>query len=246
MNDGIKGAKVWYLFHSGFAVKTKGHFLIFDYYLDTAASGERSLDAGVINPEEIKDADVVVFSSHKHGDHFNPVILSWAKEIKKIRYVLSRDIKSKRITEEVSYVHPGNQYDLGDMNITVLKSTDAGGAFLVHCDGLTIYHAGDLNWWHWIGEPEGENKTMGINYKKQIDTLKGERIHLAFVPVDPRLEGTYLWGLDYFMQTVGANKVFPMHFGEDYSIFEWLKQDERAAGYLNKIVEISRRGERFL
>lgn len=31
-------------------------------------------------------------------------------------------------------------------------STDEGVAFLVTAEGRTVFHAGDLNWWHWEGE----------------------------------------------------------------------------------------------
>jgi len=238
-------ACAWYLFHSGFAVKTREHFLVFDYYLDKPDVGQQSLAGGVINPEEIKDLNVVVFSSHRHSDHFNPVILDWAGSIKKIHYVLSYDIELRQKTDNVLPVHPGQQYDLGDINITALDSTDLGVAFLVKCDGLVLYHAGDLNWWHWKGEPEDENTLMGENYKKQIDLLKGTHVDIAFIPVDPRLEEFYLFGLDYFMKTVGAEMVFPMHFGKDFSVFKWLKEDSRAAEYANKAVEITHRGQNF-
>ncbi len=27
----------------------------------------------------------------------------------------------------------------------------------MHVENQTIYHAGDLNWWHWQGEPQADN-----------------------------------------------------------------------------------------
>ena len=50
-----------------------------------------------------------------------------------------------------------------------------------------VYHAGDLNWWHWEGESEEWNRKMAEDYRAEIDTLAGERIDLAFLPVDGRL-----------------------------------------------------------
>ncbi|HEX2985487.1 MAG TPA: MBL fold metallo-hydrolase [Caproiciproducens sp.] len=198
------------------------------------------LDKGVIDPNEIKDRRVVVFSSHKHEDHFNPVIFKWRKEIPDIRYVLSDDI---RTTVNALMVHPNREYDLGDLQIRTLKSTDAGCAFLLHSGGLCIYHAGDLNLWNWEGEPRGYNNTMAKNYKERIDTLKGEPIDIAFVPVDPRLEKNCLLGLDYFMRSVGANLVFPMHFGNDRSVFDILKTSPVTEPYRDKIAFFSQRGE---
>ena len=67
--------EIRYLFHSGFAVETGAHLLIFDYYKDTPRGGK--LADGVIDPAEVSGRDVVVFASHSHGDHYSPVIFGW-------------------------------------------------------------------------------------------------------------------------------------------------------------------------
>ncbi len=234
-------AEIIYLYHSGFALITERHCFIFDYYIDMPRGC--GLDKGVIDPEEIKELDVVVFSSHRHPDHFNPKIFSWRKVIPNIRYILSDDI---RTTEDALLVHPGKNYDLGDIKLQVLKSTDVGAAFLIEADGLCIYHAGDLNDWYWNGEPDKDNAEMTRLYREQIDLLRGKKIDIAFVPVDPRLEENCLRGLEYFMNTVGAKLAVPMHFGDDLSIFKTLKSDPIADAYRDKIAFFSRRGERIL
>ncbi|MEI6102205.1 MAG: MBL fold metallo-hydrolase, partial [Eubacteriales bacterium] len=239
------GASVWYLYHSGFALKTQNHFLIFDYYSDTPAGKARSLDTGVINPGEIAAEHVLVFSSHSHGDHFTPRIFDWQKGIPDIGYVLSYDIRSLKKPADALSIHPGGEYQVGDVHITALQSTDKGVAFVIDVDGLCVYHAGDLNWWHWEGEPDNENRQMAGDYKKEIDTLKGKHIDIAFVPLDPRLEKDYLRGLDYLAHNADLATVFPMHFGSDYSVFSWIKNDARAAAYLDKVKTIPRRGEKF-
>jgi L-ascorbate metabolism protein UlaG (beta-lactamase superfamily) len=59
-------AIVWYIFHSGWAIKTKTHFLIFDYWQSSNVEAQKlSLDNGFINPNEIKDFNLGVFVSHK-------------------------------------------------------------------------------------------------------------------------------------------------------------------------------------
>jgi L-ascorbate metabolism protein UlaG (beta-lactamase superfamily) len=233
-------AEIWYLFNSGFAVKTEHHFFIFDYYLNSPKSC--GLEKGVINPEEIKDLDVVVFVSHRHPDHYNPCIFGWRKTIRNIRYVISDDVKTK---EDVFQVAPNQDYDLGDLSFRTLDSTDTGTAFLIKADGLCIYHAGDLNLWYWDGEPEAENQLMETRYQEQIDRLKGEKVDIAFVPVDPRLENHYLLGLDYYMRTVDTALAVPMHFGEDFSIFSSLKTDFAADSYRSKIAFFTDRGTRI-
>lgn len=239
-------AEIWYLYNSGFAVKTAKHFLIFDYDLDTAEGEIRSLDCGVINPDEIKNLDVTVFVSHSHYDHFNPVIFQWRQEIKSIRYVLSYDIKKIDKSADITIVQPLQKYMINDMEVRVLDSTDIGVAFLIKVDGLRIYHAGDLNWWHWNEEPDADNLQMALNYKKQINSLKNEHIDIAFVPLDPRLEDNYALGLDYFMEAVGAELAIPIHFGNNYSVFKKFEQDESTVAYRDKVAVITHRGEKFI
>lgn len=238
------GAEVIYLFNSGFAVKKGERLFIFDYYNFMPFKKNKGLDGGVINPEEIKNLDVTVFSSHAHMDHFVPAILKWGREIPNLRYVLSHDIDSGK-TGNVIKAFPNASYEVGGIKVRTLKSTDEGVAFIVEADGLKIYHAGDLNWWHWDGEPEEENKAMGDAYKAEIDKIKGEMFDIAFIPVDPRLESEYLWGLDYFMRNADAKVIFPMHFRNHYSVLDRLDKDPGAAEYRSRVVKISRRGERF-
>jgi L-ascorbate metabolism protein UlaG (beta-lactamase superfamily) len=242
--SGKFGAEVRYLFNSGFAVKTGGRFLIFDYYNMSPFRGLQGLEGGVVEPKKLTGLDVTVFASHAHMDHFVPAVLKWEREIPDIRYVLSYDIKSDGVRNVVR-AFPDKTYEVGGMQVRTLPSTDAGVAFVVRTEDLTLYHAGDLNWWHWEGEPDDENRAMGDAYKKEIDKLKGETFDLAFVPVDPRLGGEYLWGLDYFMQQADARVIFPMHFRNAYSVFDRLERDPAAARYTDRVVRITRRGEKF-
>ena len=231
-------AEIRYLYHSGFTVKTDRHFLIFDYYRDDPIGGE--LAEGVVNPEEIRDLDTVVFASHSHPDHFSRKIFSLRDSVEKIRYVLSNQIHTK---EDAFRIHAGETLDLGDLTVRALKSTDAGAAFLVKADGLCIYHAGDLNWWHWEGEPEKDNEKMGRDYRTQMDTLRGEEIDIAFVPVDPRLEESCLLGLDYFMEAAGARLVVPMHSFGRPDFYEALKTDPRTLSYRDRLWLYQNRGD---
>ena len=70
--------------------------------------------------------------------------------------------------------------------IRTLHSTDEGVAFFVSAGGRTIYHAGDLNWWHWEEESADYNLAMEKDYKREIEKMKGQKVDVAFVPVDPQ------------------------------------------------------------
>lgn len=209
--------QITYLDNSGFALKTEQHFLIFDYYNNSPTNGMRGLAGGVIDPKEIAQENVVVFASHAHMDHYNPVILEWEKKIQNIRYVFSHDIQMHL---NALMAAPNSEYDLGDVKIKTLRSTDEGVAFLIEMDGLKIYHAGDLNWWHWEGEDPDWNAEMAQNYKNEIDKIKDEKIDIAFIPVDPRLEESMLWGIEYFKKQVETRLTIPMHYGNAGRIVE--------------------------
>jgi len=175
-------AKVWYLYNSGFAVRTAKHFLIFDYCKQRPL-GE-GLESGVINPLELKEFDVIVFASHNHADHYRRDIHRWEETIPKLRFVLSDDIPAAR---GALMIGPGEKMQQHDFTVETLTSNDEGVAFVVEVDGLCIYHAGDLNWWHWEGEPDDYNDGMAESYKSQIALLGDRQIDLAFVAVAPRL-----------------------------------------------------------
>ena len=69
---------------------------------------------------------------------------------------------------------------IGSVQVETLKSNDEGVAFLVTAEGRTIYHAGDLNWWYWNGEPEDDNEFMVRFYKGSSPPEKEERSILHF------------------------------------------------------------------
>ena len=231
-------AKVWYLAHSGFAVQTESSFLIFDYYLDEPKGG--TIEQGVIDPKELAEKNVIVFVSHNHDDHFNPVVFEWQKTIPNIRYILSNDISE---IPNAIMIGPNDTVEQENLVVKTYRSTDEGVAFLVQIDGLAIYHAGDLNWWHWEGEPETYNIKMADDYKKQIDLLAGERIDLAFVPLDPRQERQYDWGIKYLLERNDVPYVVPMHFWNQPDVIDRLLVEPYMSCHANRICPLRHRGQ---
>jgi hypothetical protein len=213
--------RVTYLGHSGFLVETDNACYLFDYIRGTL-------------PEWEKDKPLYVFVSHSHGDHFSTKIFEEEIAKQAAAYILSYDLKKKMERTHSALLHknntcilfaePGKEISLPDCSVTSLKSTDIGVAFVVKEGDTCFYHAGDLNWWHWEGESKAWNRNMEVNYKREIERLKGllqeSRLTAAFVPLDPRLENAYWYGMSFLMQTVGAEYVFPMHFWEDYAVID--------------------------
>jgi hypothetical protein len=62
------------------------------------------------------------------------------------------------------------------------------------------------------------------------------------VPLDPRLEGAYYYGFKYFLDTVSADTVFPMHFWKDYSVIDRYISEH---GNANRIAKITTEGQCF-
>lgn len=238
----------FFLANSGFYLRTDNNIFIFDYYSDNPAGKARSLNTGVITPEALMGAPVYVFVSHRHYDHFNKVIFEWAKTSSDITYILSDDIPERAVPQNIKYIRipPDAETSLPCGKIRTLKSTDEGVAFIIEADGLKIYHAGDLNWWYWDGEPDDWNNMITENYKAEIDKLKSEHFDLAFIPVDPRLERTYYFGIDYFLRNVNVKKAVPMHFGNDFTVIDRLLKDECSEPYREKIVRFTKRGEQII
>ncbi len=208
------GINLHFIKHSSFTLETENHVLLFDYF-------EGDL------PNFPQDKHLLIFSSHFHGDHFSDKIFDITHP--EISYILDKGIKPKlkdtQNQDNILFVDANCCYNLGDIKIDTLKSTDEGVAFLIKCDGTRIYHAGDLNHWHWDGEDHDANFEMAKNYFTEIKKLSGKRFDFAFVPVDPRLGTSFDLGIKGFLENANAKTVIPMHMWGDFSVVEKIKEE---------------------
>ncbi|TCT15317.1 L-ascorbate metabolism protein UlaG (beta-lactamase superfamily) [Natranaerovirga pectinivora] len=208
--------KINYLYHSGFTVETNNYLLIFDYFKDHGLEN-KSVANGFIGKEDLETKKkIIVFSSHSHHDHFNPIILDWINVNKAIQYVFSSDIVIDKKEPYMTFLSPYDSIILDDLNIKAYGSTDLGVSFLVKVDESTIFHAGDLNWWYWWDDTEEEIAKAEKWFKEEIDYMKDEKIDVAFFPVDQRLEQNYALGAKYFIDILKPKYLIPMHFGDHY------------------------------
>lgn len=227
--------KVTYLGHSGFLAETEEGYFLFDYY------------KGELPPMD-PDQKLFVFISHAHYDHYRTDIFSLRTYFAKITFFLASDIPvgEESMGSDIRFMKPNEEQEIAGCRVRTLRSNDEGVAFLVHCGGKTLYHAGDLNWWHWEGEPEEYNTGMRRSYQAEINKLQAEKIDIAFVPVDPRLGEQYCWGLDCFMKRTSTAHVFPMHFWGNYAVFDRLLLEKCTEEYKDRIRKIEREGQSFL
>jgi len=208
--------KITCIGHSGFWAELGDYNLIFDYYTD---------EKNIITPEIFADKKTCVFVSHNHHDHYNKKVFEWT-EFGDVAYVLENDCPlGSNPATNTSALRIGEGEELsmfnGAVHVKAYGSTDEGVSFLVRLDGLTIFHAGDLNNWHWDGEmSKQELAEMESNYLKVLHQLAGINIDVAFLPDDPRLGVHARRGIEGFERIVGAKKIVPMHFpgnaGERY------------------------------
>lgn len=208
--------KVTYLDHSGFVVVLPEVITVFDYYRDPANALPRLL-------KEYEDRPIVFFVSHSHADHYTPDIFNMAQNRRRV-YIVSNDVPANGIDSrlEVQGVSPGDELENlpGDLRIKVYGSTDRGVSFLVTArDGRTIFHAGDLNYWHWNEEATPAEVRKAYNeYVKVMHRILDDvkAIDIVFFPVDPRLGQDYAEGARLFLENINVRYFFPMHFWGDY------------------------------
>ncbi len=218
--------KVTYLNHSGFLLEWEHSYWLFDYYKGNIP---------VLNP----DKEILVFSSHSHGDHFNPAIFDLSDSHPRTTYIFSNEIrkaykklqtKSSQPLPPVHFLKSRTDTSLTTISgetlqIHTLQSTDCGCAFFIEYNGKTIYHAGDLHWWYWEGEDISWNKKMTADYKKEMEFLNNKSIDLAFTPLDPRQEKDYARGMNYFLEYTHTRHMFPMHFWDNFNIIQQYLQE---------------------
>jgi L-ascorbate metabolism protein UlaG (beta-lactamase superfamily) len=201
-------AVIWYLYHSGWAVKTRNHLLIFDYTEPPSRPARRSLDSGSIDPAEVFDQNVIVFISHSHADHFDPGILEWRAVLSNIRYVWGWEGEGS--LEDIHFSPERRTVAAGDLEILNIHHDFDGAsesAFLVKTDGLMVLHAGDH------GHSQGmANPTFKDNILYLAD--KAPHLDLLFTPT--------FGGEIEAIQALKPKVVFPMHDGgneRQYAIF---------------------------
>lgn len=203
--------KVTFLAHSGFLVELSTCVLLFDWWKDPLPP--------------LPDKPLLVFVSHSHSDHFNPAVfqLDAAAFLLGADIVLSAQNRAKwQVAEETAgkcFRLVGGQRlsPLPGVTVETLSSTDEGVAFLVTAEEQTIFHAGDLNWWHWEGEKDPWNPDMEAAFRRAAEPLRGRKIDLAMLVLDPRQGEAGFLGADYFLRLADIRHVIPMHQWGDFA-----------------------------
>jgi len=201
-------ALIWYLNHSGWAIKTQYHFLIFDYTEDGPKPENATLLKGWIDPQNLKNESIFVFISHAHGDHFDPSILDWGKMHAQVTYIFGWD--AEEYSQYVTLDLPRAIKKLDDMEIFSIQhdfDNIPEAAFLVKVDGLVIFHSGDHG---------STGAVINQDFKDNIDYLaqQTQKVDIAFISQFGSRSGEAVNQGDlYTMNTFKPAVTFPMHIG---------------------------------
>lgn len=242
--------KVYYIMHSCFLVELSDRYLLFDYFDKNVVADTVEFHGSLPQMDPAKS--LYVFASHCHKDHFWLESLRLAEGRNNVKFILSKDIRLGRnylirngfdlsIKDKIQFVTAMKKYHVDDMTIETLRSTDAGVAFAINVNGMNIYHAGDLNWWNAEGRGELYGEVYGREYKRALKPLLNRHFDIGFVVLDSRMgEDGYFLGMEYFVQKIECDNIFPMHMWGDYKWIERFKGRPGMANLKDRIVDIDR------
>lgn len=207
--------KLTYIFHSGFALEFPEYSILVDYFEDTEGRN------GYVHDFLLKkEFPLYILSTHSHHDHFNKEILTWKKQKEDITYIFSKDILQEKKAKETDAVYLDKLETYLDNNIEIKTygSTDLGVSFCIRADNMTIFHAGDLNNWHWNEESTSEEiKEAETFYQQELNLVSKDIKHLdlAIFPLDPRLGKDFMKGAEQFIEAIQVDTIVPMHFSSN-------------------------------
>lgn len=210
--------KLIYIYHSCYVIEASGYAILIDYYKDTGEAPDR----GYVHEELLRrPGKLYVMATHFHPDHFNKDILGWKDRKDDIVYLLSDDIRQykKAGDGDAVFLEKGDVYTDENLTVRAFGSTDIGGSFLIETGGKKIFHAGDLNNWHWKDESAPEEIAVAErDYLNELELLAQttEKLDLAMFPVDPRLGTDFNLGAKQFIGRIQTKVFAPMHFAEWY------------------------------
>lgn len=231
--------KLIYIYHSGFIIEGNEFAILIDYYQDTPEN--------FVHREFLKrPGRLYVLASHAHPDHFNPEILQWKEERPDIQYILSEDIrdKGKACFHDAVFLNKGEEWNDDVLRVKAFGSTDIGISFLLDIEDKRIFHAGDLNNWHWKEESTPkEIQEAETHYLNELETLyqATDYVDLALFPVDPRLGEDYARGAQQFTERFRTRQFAPMHFWGKYDKANAIREYIESKGGI--FIAINRQGE---
>ena len=211
---------VTYIYHSCCAIEFDSFSVIIDFYKDVFENGKGWVADYLLK----KEKPLYVLCTHSHHDHYNKDVLEWDNEKPYIKYIFSNEIRDALKDEilqddKIHYLNKFESFKDENISVKAFGSTDAGASFYIQNKETKIFHAGDLNNWHWNEEVSKEESLMYENqYICELELLSEEieRVDIVMFPLDPRLGNDFMRGGKQFIKKVKTDNFLPLHFGDNY------------------------------
>lgn len=188
--------------------------MLYDFYGETEESRKGVLDLIGKHPDYL----LYIFCSHSHGDHYSPIVFELFNEHKGgVTFIFHEEVRPSVPTErirDVFFLGSGNAGTFGPLSVKAYGSTDIGGSFYVEEWEYYMFHAGDLNNWHWNEEAETHFvRQYEAQWKTELDAIVMDkpRPDLLMFPTDLRLGKDWLKGLKEFLEVIPVRVLAPMH-----------------------------------
>ncbi len=212
--------KITYDYHSCFSIELEHSLLIFDYYID---------DGMIERLVKSVNKPIYFFVSHFHADHYNPQIFQWDKRDGSCKYIVSKDVykKVKLKPDNITALRKLDCFDDGMIKVKAFGSTDEGVSYRVSAEGKTLFHAGDLNNWHWRNEASREESEESEKfYLSELEAIADgtQNVDVLMFPIDPRLGQDCGLGAEQFIKKIPTGLFVPMHFGSEYDKTAFFKE----------------------
>jgi len=222
-------ARITYVYHDCFLLDHGGLTILFDY----PSQEHRNAEAAPLVQAHVQDADLVVFFSHSHPDHFSEEVLELEKLARRVRYVVSFDVADlyeafdpDESGREVYVLDPDDteavtmEAPQGELSLRCFESSDLGVGALIELPGARIWFGGDVAAWDWENADEATREFSRRHFDEVLDALAVAKPDIAFSNTDKRLEN-WAGGLE-FVRRVRPRVFVPMHaFGNAEWVWEF-------------------------
>ncbi len=207
-------ALVTYFYQSAFTVSLKKTLMVFSY---------RQTGLSQLAPEQrLSEKDfqgfnnILVFVPNNSLTHHDREVIYGWKSSFPITYILSEDAgKQAPDLPSIRVCKEGDSFSVAQAKVSAFGSTDAGVSFLAEAEDVCVFHAGDLNLWHWREENTLREITRAEeSFYDKVAALPKDKVDICFFPLDPNQGGLYDAGANHIIMAIRPRVFFPMHFGE--------------------------------
>lgn len=200
-------SQLYFIHHSSYLWIGARAIILWDYY------GE-----GEVAPllDKHSEKRLYIVASHSHGDHFAPIVFDapFATHAGGVQYIFHEELSEVIVRDEALYLDTGETWADDLVEVKAFGSTDCGGSFYIEVEGLKLFHAGDLNNWHWNEEADEEYiEQYETHWQKELNRFASlvEKLDLLMFPTDLRLGHDYLKGLGELLIVIEVKYLAPMH-----------------------------------